>query len=391
MSKSISGRVDVVDSLRGFAIFGILLVHCLEHYNFFVFPSVDNNLLKLSDTILASSVSFIYSGKAYAIFALLFGFSFFIQDDNQTKRGNDFRPRFLWRLVLLAMWGFINCMFYTGDVLVLFSIVGLLLAATARLSNKIVFGIAVVLLLQPMEWIGIICANIDPEFTLSKKMFDVYYEQTVPVLTDGNLLETMVMGLKSGFLFSFLWWFEEGRIFQVGALFLFGMLIGRCRLFLNEPKNIKFWRYALIIGIVCYFPLKGLSEILPKFIESKAIIHLLGVILSCYTNFAFLCFLVGLFVLSYYKTSVHKLQAKFAPYGRMSLSMYISQSILGGFVFYSWGLGASHLLSPTASIGVGLVIFAIQYTFACWWLKSHKQGPLEYVWKKLTWIGAKRS
>lgn len=389
MMKNTSARVDVVDSLRGFAILGILLVHCLEHYNFFVFPPADNKLLLLSDTLLSSMISFIYSGKAYAIFALLFGFSFFIQYDNQAKKGYDLRPRFLWRLVLLAGWGFINCMFYTGDVLVVFSVIGVLLVATARLSNKVVLGIAVVLLLQPMEWVGIIGANINPDFTLGEKMCGYYYEQTVPVLANGNLLETMVMGIKSGFLFSFLWWFEEGRIFQVGALFLFGMLIGRCRLFLNEPQNIKFWRYALIIGIICYFPLKGLHTILPDFIENKLIVNQLNVILSCYTNFAFLCFLVGLFVISYYKTSLHKVQQKLAPYGRMSLSMYISQSVLGGFVFYNWGLGASHLLSATASIGVALVIFSIQYTFARWWLKSHKQGPLEYVWKKLMWIGTK--
>jgi uncharacterized protein len=266
----------------------------------------------------------------------------------------------------------------------------LLLAATARLSNKVVLGIAILLLLQPVEWCGLIYGIINPDFTLSERMFRVYYQQTVPVLTNGNLLETMVMGIKSGFLYCFLWWVEEGRIFQLGALFLFGMLIGRYRLFLDEPKNIKFWRYALSIGIICYFPLNGLHAVLPKFIESKAVVHLLGVILSCYTNFAFLSFLIGLFVLSYYKTNLRKLLAKLAPNGRMSLTMYISQSVLGGFVFYNWGLGASPKLTPTASIGVALVIFALQYSFAHWWLKSHKQGPLEYIWKKLTWIRAQR-
>jgi uncharacterized protein len=387
MSIHSSGRIDVADSLRGFAILGILLVHSVEHYNFFSFPPNDNQLLALFNTIFNNSIFFIFAGKAYAIFALLFGFSFFIQDDNQLKRGYDFRLRFLWRLVVLAGWGLINCMFYTGDVLVIFAIFGPLLAATARLSNKVVLGIAILLLSQPMEWLCLIYATFKPDFTLGEKMYGIYYSQTIPVLANGNLLETMVMGIKSGFLYCFLWWVEEGRIFQLGALFLFGMLIGRRRLFLEEPKNIKFWRYALIIGIVSYFPLNGLHAVLPRFIENKAIVHLLDTILSCYTNFAFLCFLVSLFVLSYYKTNLHKWQAKLAPYGRMSLSMYLSQSILGGFVFYNWGLGLSSVLSITASVGVALVIFGLQYTFACWWLKSHKQGPLEYIWKKLTWIG----
>jgi uncharacterized protein len=387
MSNNSSGRIDVADALRGFAILGILLVHSVEHYNFFVFPPHDNQLLAFFNRLLSDSIFFVFAGKAYAIFALLFGFSFFIQDDNQLKKGYDFRLRFLWRLVILAVWGFINCMFYTGDVLVIFAVMGLLLAATARFSNKVVLTIAILLLSQPMEWLGIIYAAFNPDFTLGEKMFGVYYMQTIPVLTNGNLWETMVMGIKSGFLYCFLWWVEEGRIFQLGALFLFGMLLGRCRLFLDEPKHIKFWRYTLITGIVCYFPLNGLHALLPKFIESKVIVHLLDTILSCYTNFAFLGFLVSLFVLSYYKTSLRKLQTKLAPYGRMSLSMYLSQSVLGGFVFYNWGLGLSSVLSITASVAVGLLIFGLQYTFACWWLKSHKQGPLEYIWKRLTWLG----
>lgn len=382
-------RIHVVDALRGFAVLGILLMHCLEHFNFFVFPQVDNEFLQLSDKLLANSVRFIFANKSYAIFSLLFGLTFFIQDNNQQKRGNDFRLRFLWRMLLLLIWGLINAMFYTGDVLGVFAVVSLLLLATARLSNKIVLIIAIALFLQPLQWIGIICANVNPDFILPKQYYGDYYMATVPALTNGNFLETMQVGVESGFLYSFLWWFEDGRVFQIAALFLFGMLIGRYRLFADTPQNIKFWRYAMVIGILSYFPLNGLYTMLPPFLENKAIIHLLDIILVCYTSFAFLCFLVGVFVLSYYKTSFKKVLSKLAPYGQMSLTMYITQSILGGFVFYNWGLNAAPDLSATASLGVGVVIFAIQYTFACWWLKSHKQGPLETVWKKITWIGSK--
>jgi uncharacterized protein len=70
--------------------------------------------------------------------------------------------------------------------------------------------------------------------------------------------------------------------------------------------------------------------------------------------------------------------------------MYISQSVIGGFIFYNWGLGLAKELSVTFSILVGMGIFAIQYTFAYFWLKKHRHGPLEYIWKKATWIGAKK-
>lgn len=120
-------RIDVADALRGFAIMGIFLLHCIEHFNFYSFPETDSSILKFTDKMIWDSMFFTFGGKAYGIFALLFGFSFFIQDNNQLERGNDFRLRFLWRLFLLFIWGNINAMFFTGEILVLYSIVGVLL------------------------------------------------------------------------------------------------------------------------------------------------------------------------------------------------------------------------------------------------------------------------
>ncbi|WP_029904187.1 DUF418 domain-containing protein [Prevotella sp. 10(H)] len=382
-------RVNVADALRGFAIFGILLMHSYEQFNLFNHLVVDNKLLMFIDAVLGTSVPFVFAGKAYAIFALLFGFSFFIQDNNQLEKGNDFRGRFVWRMVLLFLWGVINSIFYTGDVLVLFSIVGLLLVITARLSDKTILILGIILFLMPLQWGTIVSSLITGESTIGPKLFLEYYYKTIPVLTDGNLLD-MVKGVYNSQLYSFYWWTGEGRVFQVAALFMFGMLIGRRKLFINTKENIIFWRKALVIGIICFLPLAGLTSIMNEFVENEVIRHQLKIILGCYSSFAFLAFLMSTFILVYYKSSLGKYLSKFESYGRMSLTMYISQSIIGGFIFYNWGIGISAYLTVTTSILVGLGIFAIQYTFAYYWLKSHKQGPLEYVWKKATWIGKKK-
>ena len=86
------------------------------------------------------------------IFALLFGFSFFIQFDNQARKGKDFRLRFFWRLMLLFFIGCFNASFFPGEILVLYSILGIVLIPVCKLSNKMVLAIAVFLMLQPMEW-----------------------------------------------------------------------------------------------------------------------------------------------------------------------------------------------------------------------------------------------
>lgn len=145
-----------------------------------------------------------------------------------------------------------------------------------------------------------------------------------------------------------------------------------------------------MVSIICYFPLAGLLPIMEMLVENENVKQQLNIILGCYSSFAFLCILASLFVLFYYKSSFHKWLSKLEPYGKMSLTMYISQSVIGGFIFYNWGLGLAKELSVTFSILVGLGIFAIQYTFAYFWLKKHRHGPLEYIWKKATWIGAKK-
>lgn len=135
------GRVDVVDVLRGLAVMGIILLHSIEHFNFYSYPDTAGRSvwLAFSDKAIWDGLFFLLGGKAYAVFALLFGFSFFIQYDNQRLRGRDFRLRFCWRLVLLFLIGNLNASFFTGEVLVLYSLVGFILPLTCRLKDKVVF------------------------------------------------------------------------------------------------------------------------------------------------------------------------------------------------------------------------------------------------------------
>ena len=121
-------RVEVVDALRGFAVMAILLVHCVEHFIYPVFPdpATQPGWLNILDEGVESVIWTLLAGKSYAIFALLFGFTFYIQFTNQQRKGKDFGPRFFWRLILLVVFSFINSAMYPGgDVFLLFSIVAL--------------------------------------------------------------------------------------------------------------------------------------------------------------------------------------------------------------------------------------------------------------------------
>ena len=105
-------RITLVDSLRGFAVVGIIIIHFLEHLNFYAFPAPTPFEQNLWDTVF-----YLGASKMYAIFALLFGLSCYIQHHNQQQRGRDFRPRFAWRMVLLFLWGMLDLVFFNGDIL----------------------------------------------------------------------------------------------------------------------------------------------------------------------------------------------------------------------------------------------------------------------------------
>ena len=149
-------RLDVVDALRGFAVLAILMVHSQEHFMYFAFPSADSrpDWLNFLNTNVHDVVFALFAGKSYSIFALLFGLTFYIQQRSQQKKGNDFGYRFLWRLLWLAGFALLNALIFPGgDVLLLYSVVGILLFFVRKWSNRAILVLGLLLVPQPVEWV----------------------------------------------------------------------------------------------------------------------------------------------------------------------------------------------------------------------------------------------
>lgn len=387
-------RIDVADVLRGLAVLAILLLHCIEHFNYYKFPEPSScGFLAFMDKAVWDGLFFAFAGKAYAIFAVLFGLTFFLQDDSQRRKGKDFRLRFVWRLFLLFLWGNLNAAFFPGEVLVLFALTGLVLPLVARLSDKAVLWIAVVLLLQPDFISNVILALVEPQnfAVMSPPAFTPYWQADMDALTGGSFWTAVKANLWDGQMFSLLWARDYGRMLQAPGLMMIGMLIGRRNLLAGTEKNLRFWAKAALVGLLCFFPLKGLAGMIPDYIGNKGVVFYLGQLLGAWHKLAFMFFLMGTVVVLFYRTRLQGTLMKIAPYGRMSLTMYITQSVFGSIIFFDWGLGLGKILGSTASLGIALVIFVIQYTFAVLWLRKYRQGPLEYVWRKATWIGASKN
>ncbi|NDV69449.1 DUF418 domain-containing protein [Dysgonomonas sp. 25] len=385
MSTS-NNRIEIADVLRGFAVMGITLIHFIERFSLNSHPEETNSLLMFTDKVIWDGIFFAFSGKAYCIFALLFGFSFFIQDNNQLKKGKDFRGRFAWRLILLFVIACINSTLFPGEILVLYALVGYVLIAVCRLSTRTVAIIAIVLLLQPLEWGQLIYALINPDFTMNAEFDGPYWEIVNAAQKEGSFLEMCKTAIWTGNVANMGWMILHGRVTQTAALFMVGMLIGRSSLFPYSEKNIKVWVKVFIIATFAFFPIYGLIAVLPDFIGREALLVPSTLILKSLSNIAFTAILFAGIILLYYLTKLRGVLHTLAPYGRMSLTNYLSQSLLGGFLFYNWGLRLFEHTGITVCFLMGIGVFLLQFFFCRWWLRSHRQGPLEWLWKKATWI-----
>ena len=385
-------RIEVVDALRGFAVLAIILVHNLEHFIFPVYPDAASQpewLNILNEGVFSVTFS-LFAGKAYAIFALLFGFTFYIQYTNQQKKGKDFGYRFLWRLLLLVGFATLNAAFFpAGDVLLLFCVVGIFLFLVRKWSDKAVLITAIILLLQPVEWFHYVASLFNPEYTLPNLGVGEMYGEVVAYTKEGDFWKFILGNVTLGQKASLFWAIGAGRFLQTAGLFMLGLLIGRKQLFVTSDTNTRFWVKALIISAIVFGPLYQLKVMLYDNGDVAMTKNTVGVILDMWQKFAFTVVLVASFVLLYQKESFKKLTTSLRFYGKMSLTNYISQSIMGAIIYFPFGLYLAPYCGYTVSLLIGFILFLLQVSFCKWWLKGHKQGPLESIWHKLTWINSK--
>lgn len=381
-------RIDMVDALRGFAVMAILLLHNVEHFIFSVYPTESPTWLSVLDAGVFNSAFALFGGKAYAIFSLLFGFTFAVQYARQQQQGKDFGYRFLWRLVGLALIATLNAAFFPGgDVLMLYAVMGVTLFIARRWSDRALLTAAIVCLLQPMEWYHYIASLACPSHVLPDYGVGALYDTVGEATRSGNLMQFIWCNITTGQLASFMWAVGAGRLWQTAGLFLVGMYIGRKQLFVSNEKNLRFWTKTLIISAIAFAPLYSLRN---QIMEGTTLVQqTVGTAFDMWQKLAFTFVLVASFILLYQHESFRDRIDGLRYYGKMSLTNYVSQSLIGALIYFPFFLYLALYCGYTISLLIGVAIFFAQLTFCRWWLKNHRYGPLEWIWRKWTWINNK--
>ena len=144
-------RITILDILRALALLGIVIVHAHDHFNLYLPVLPAAGWQAAANGAADWLYEHLFVSKSFLLFSFLFGLSFFIQLDRQEQRGVDFRKRFMWRLVLLFLLGLVHTLFYDGDILTIFGVLGFALVLLYRRSTPFLVILCLLCLMQPVN------------------------------------------------------------------------------------------------------------------------------------------------------------------------------------------------------------------------------------------------
>lgn len=385
-------RMTIVDALRGFALAGIVIVHMTEQYVGGPIPEAASSQLYsgIADSITIGLVQLFLRGKFFALFSFLFGLSFFIQMSKADSAGRRFEGRFLWRLLILLALGYLHHLFYRGDILTIYAILGVFLIPFYRVSNKVLWIISGLLFLGLARYIlfatthstSLFMENVtDPNAPWIASYFETIKNGSFWDVARSNAWSGHIM--KADFQLN-----TFGRGYLTFAFFLLGLWVGRTSYFQNFREKLSTTKRLLwislgvfVLSIIAGF---GIFATMGPNPDMESWTTMFGLTAYDLNNLGMTGLILGLFVLAYRKSKISRWLESFAPYGRMALTNYVVQSIIGTFFFYGWGLGYLAEIGVFYSALIALAIIFVQMKFSSWWLKRYHYGPLEWIWRSLT-------
>jgi uncharacterized protein len=389
-------RIDLIDILRGFALLGILSVNMA----FFSHPllATASGLARGSgalDTLAEFVVAWLATGKFYPLFSFLFGLGVSIQLERAAARSLDFRRYFVRRMLILLGFGLAHALLvWNGDILVVYAIVGLLLflLRNARprtlliwaailfaillavgLGNAIV-SIAVILAMGPALASLDIAASLD---VINRLAIETYARGSWGQIFIWRAVEWLVMALSS--------LFNAGP--HIFGLFMLGLYAGKTRLLSDAQAHANLLRKALVWGLLIGLP----ANLLLALARSSANGNMLSPLLLLTQPLLLLCGplltagYIGLFAMLARGPARLGLLQPLAAAGRMALSNYLMQSIICTTVFYSYGLGLFGKVGAFAGLALTLGLWLAQLIFSLLWLRAFRFGPMEWLWRSLTY------
>lgn len=370
-------RIFSIDALRGFSLLGILLMNILTFafpYQiinpFEFFQQQDGALFKISSLFIIASF--------YPIFAFLFGYGLSIMYQNSIEKELNYYPMIIRRLSFLLLIGMIHGIFiFYGDILATYALLGFIAIIFVRLKPQhslvaltIGFGILILLYILPMVLLQ--DATQVENFVGLQEL-----ERVNNILASADYLSIIGVNLKY-FGMNVANTILVGP-FSILPIMLFGIYSHQIN-WLNKIRNHK--NLYTVIGLVIFIlglAIKMIQIVLEGSMTSQLISQMLGgpiVALSYIIFFVLLC----------EDATARKVLNPLQYIGKLSLTTYLTQSVICIFIFYGIGLNYYGKLPVLTIYTIAIVIYLVQLLLSYLYLKKFKQGPIEKLWRKVTYL-----
>lgn len=370
-------RIFSIDALRGFSLLGILLMNILTFaypYQiinpFEFFQHQDGAWFKISSLFIIASF--------YPIFAFLFGYGLSIMYQNSLDKGLNYYPMITRRLLFLLLLGIIHGVFiFYGDILSTYALLGLIAIIFVRLKPQftlvalsIGIGIFVLLYLLPMILLKDV-TQIESFVGLQE------LERVNNILSSADYVSIIGFNLKY-FGMNIANAILVGP-FSILPIMLFGIYAHQINWF-NKIKQHK--NLYMVIGVVVLIlglAIKMIQIVLEGSVTSQLMSQMIGgpiVALSYIMFFVILC----------EDQTARKILTLLQSIGKLSLTTYIMQSVICIFIFYGVGFNFYGKLPVLNIYVIGIVIYFVQLIVSYLYLMKFKQGPLEKLWRKVTYL-----
>lgn len=391
-----AARFEIVDIVRGFALFGVLLANMVWTTQWFAVTDVQRAALATAniDRNVNLFVFLLIDFKFYTLFAALFGLGFAMQLSRAANRGRNVVPVYCRRLAILFVIGIAHALLlWFGDILHVYALVGLVLILFRNTSDRIVLGwaagLALLTSLMPLlHWI--IPTGASDVAGLGDKAEAARFA----ALTSGSWMR--VLGANWTFIHG------EYRHLEIGFdstvylylsvlwKFLLGFVVGRRMLLQRSGEHVDQYRrllpWAAAIGIAgnAYLAVSTYAyDIwLP---DSSSPVVLLGWILVEVSMFALSLAYLACLVILFHRPTWRKRIGILAPVGRMALTNYLLQSVFLVSLFYGSGLNLLGKAGTSICLLLSVAIFGFQVAASRWWLARFRFGPMEWVWRCITY------
>lgn len=389
-----SERIASIDVLRGFAVLGILIVNI---QGFARVQSAYSN--PTSGAVFDGAAPWIWAivyiladTKFLSIFSMLFGAGIAMMTERMASRGVSgtglhYRRQF-WLLIIGLCHAYL---IWAGDILVAYALCGFLLYPMRNLRARTLLwigGCAVALVVPLYLLFGLSipywseAARLDlaaqwapsPEVLEAEiAAFRGSWSEQMPYRAAMAIeLQTTV------FLILFLW--------RAGGLMLVGMGLYKLGV-LAATRSAAFYRRMVLIGIGSGLPLAAAGvayKLHHGFAVEQAMFQ--GPLFNYVGSVGIFLAYVGLVMLLVRFGWLPGLKRRLAATGRMALTNYITQSILGALIFYGYGLGLFERVAPAGLLGIVFGIWLLQLYWSPWWLERFRFGPIEWLWRTATYM-----